>query len=387
MHDVHLMPFGPQHPALKEPIFLELVLEGSEVVDAKFNLGYIHKGIEKLAEGRNLNRGLHLVEHICGICSHAHVSCFTMAAERALKLEVNDRVKAQRTTVAELERIHSHLLWAGLAMHEIGLDSVFNYFWREREKILDLFERFTGGRVHHSANMVGTMKFAFGEYDLELAWERMGEIRDFAEEYKKVMGDSDVVQERFIGNGKITRKQAIDYGLVGPAARASGIEQDIRKAEPYDSYDKLKFKVVTGKEGDAMERLLVRMDEVVQSTQMVERCVDLIDPDGEIPKARILRPPDGMSYGRVEAPRGEDFHWMEIKGGQIYRYKVRTPTFASIAIYPLIVKGYHVADVPVAIASMDPCFSCMERIMVVKDGKKEVMNEEEFRRRYVRDDC
>jgi len=382
MHDIAKMPFGPQHPYSKEPVFFELEVEGSEVVGAEPHLGYIHRGVETIFEGKTVDAVMHAAERICGICPQSHCGAFTRAVEDATDIETTMNVKLQRTMIAELERIHSHVLWAGLMMHEIGLDSMFMYMWREREKILEIFDEITGSRIHHSPNMTGTVKRALTEKDLEFVRKKVDEVNGYIMKNKTTIQRNDVIRERLRGKGIVTKNKAVQWGLVGPVARAAGVEFDLRKNDPYEAYADIDFEMITGNAGCAMDRLAVRLHEINESAKIIQQCCDKYDVMKGVPKKVICNPTDTYTYGRVEAPRGENFHFSHIKNGIISYHKVRTPTLANISTYGPLLVGNDITDVPVIIASMDPCFACMDRVLVVKDGKREELTGHQFMHKY-----
>jgi NADH-quinone oxidoreductase subunit D len=375
-----VFPIGPQHPALKEPIFLKLHVDGSRIEKAEFNLGYTHRGVEKCIEGSFPDSALHAVQRTCGICSQCHTMAHLNAVEPLIGKEIPEKVHLQRLVVAELERIHSHLLWAGVAAHEIGLETLFMYFWREREHVLDAFDKLTGNRVHHSFDLIGTCKGSWDKEDLDYVIEKLEKIQPEVKELKEVMRKQEVIKSRFIGHGKISNKLANELGLVGPVARASGIKYDVRLNDPYQAYafKELKVRPVIRTEGDSYARSLARLDEVFESIRLVKKACQMIDPKEIVPKKPNFFIKDASSTGRSEAPRGENFHFVKYNANKIERLKLRTPTLANVICYSQILEGEDITDVPVIVASLDPCISCMERVAVLKNGKKEIWSSHEL---------
>jgi NADH-quinone oxidoreductase subunit D len=375
-----IFPIGPQHPALKEPLFLKLHVDGSRIEKAEFNLGYTHRGVEKCTEGLFLDSALHAIQRTCGICSQCHSMAHLNAVEPLIGKKIPEKVFLQRLIIAELERIHSHLLWAGVQAHEIGLETLFMYFWREREHILDAFDKLTGQRVHHSFDLLGTNKASFDREDLDFIIEKLEKIKPEVKDLYSVMRKQDVIRSRFIGHGKISNKLAKQLGLVGPVARASGVKWDVRLNAPYQAYTikELKVRPVVRTEGDAYGRTLARIDEIFESIRLVRKACELIDPKEAVPKKPNFFIKDAVGTGRSEAPRGENFHFVKIQNNKIERIKLRTPTLANVITYSRILEGEDITDVPVIVASLDPCISCMERVVVVKNGKKEVWNSHEL---------
>lgn len=375
-----IYPIGPQHPSLKEPIFLKLHVDGSHVVKAEFNLGYAHRGVEKCANGYFLDSALHAVQRTCGICSQCHSMAFLNATEPLINAKIPEKVYLQRLIIAELERMHSHILWAGVMAHEIGLETLFMYYWREREKILDVFDELTGNRVHHSPDLLGTVKRSFGKKELTMLLESLDSIEPELKELREVMHSDNVITNRFKKHGIISKKLAKEFGLVGPTARASGINYDIRQNAPYMAYAfrELRVKPVVRTECDSWARAMVHCDEVFESMRLLRKACELIDPNQSVPKKPNYFVKDATNTGRVEAPRGENFHFVKISQNKIQRLKLRTPTLANVIVYSGILEGEDITDVPVIVMSLDPCISCMERVAVVKNGKKEIWNSHEL---------
>jgi Ni,Fe-hydrogenase III large subunit len=379
MHE-RIFPIGPQHPALKEPLFLKLHVDGSYITKAEFNLGYTHRGVERCAEGYLLDSALHAVQRTCGICSQCHSMAFLNAVEPMTKVKVTEKVYLQRLIIAELERIHSHLLWGGVMAHEIGLETLFMYYWREREKILDVFDELTGNRVHHSPDLVGTMKRSFGKKELDMVVEKLGSIEHEVKELREVMRTHSVITSRFKKHGNITNKMAAQLGLVGPVARASGVNYDVRRNAPYMAYgmEELKVRPALRTEGDSWARSMVRCDEIFESMRLVRKACELIDPNEDIPKKQNIAVKEAFGAGRSEAPRGENFHFAKVENNRIARLKLRTPTLANVISYSRIMEGEDITDVPVIVMSLDPCISCMERVAVIRNGCREIWTSHEL---------
>lgn len=382
MHD-YTIPIGPVHPALKEPMCLRLTLDGNYIQDVNIRMGYTHKGIERILEGKNSDSALYLAQRICGICSAAHENAYTRAVENILKYEVVEKIKLLRAMMMELERIHSHLLWSGFMAHEIGYETLFMFFWRERERLLNIFEKITGGRVHHAYNKIKTVRYDLGEGDKTFTLENLNKIENNIKKYLKEVKFTHIIKMRLKNIGIIKRKDTLDYCLVGPNARGSGIKNDIRIIDPpYGIYKKLNFEQITENKGDSYSRATVRIKEILQSIKIIKQVLDKLD-DTRIPKPSLTNIPQGESIGRVEAPRGELFYYLKFKNNKIERAKIRTPTFATFKIVEKILLGGEVGDVPVVIGSLDPCFSCLERVLVEKNGKVRSYNEKQFRRKFV----
>ncbi|MBI4447664.1 nickel-dependent hydrogenase large subunit [Candidatus Woesearchaeota archaeon] len=381
MHDFTI-PVGPQHSSMKEPMCLRVKLDGNTITDAWMRLGYVHRGLEKILENKTVIKALYIAEHTCGICSFTHSLCFIRAVEGMLNINAPKKVNVLRVITAELERVHSHLLWFGFAMHEIGFDTLFQYAMRERESILEVFERITGNRVHHSFNKIGSVRYDLTSGDKIFILEKIKEVENKLPLYFSTVTKNKVIHARLISVGIINQFEAKKFGLVGPFARGSGVKIDVRKDDPYAAYKEADFELVTEKGGDAFARLIVRLREIEESIKIVKQMIKALG-DEPIPKPLpSISLPNAEGYGRVEAPRGENFHFYRIENSLVTRGKIKTPTFINISVIPHLLKGKTIGDIPVILSSLDPCFGCMERIIVVKNGKEEVLKEDEFRYKY-----
>lgn len=366
-----IIPFGPLHPATKEPVNMVLFVDGEEVVDVEFRLGYVYKAIEVLAQRRNLVQVVHLVERICGICSHAHPLCYVQSLESIAGLEPSERALYIRAIVAELERIQNHLLWLGVLGYQLGFLALFMYAWRVREAVMDSIEVLTGGRVMRGANAVGGARCDVSEKAAGTVRKAVKESRKAAEHLFDVIHDK-TVEARLRGVGTLSRSDAVRYGAVGPTARASGVSYDVRVDDPYAAYEQLKgsFSVVTSSGCDSLARAEVRVAEIRESANILEAALDTLppgDPRPKIPPHRVLRVvPRGEAVARVEAPRGELLYYTVTDGnGFLSRLKVRTPTLANLVALTVMLKGAELADVPAIYASIDPCIACTERALAI----------------------
>jgi len=381
MHD-YTIPIGPQHPSIDEPNCLRVSLDGSCIADAKIRLGYVHRGIEKLLEGKKIEQGLQIVDHICGICSVAHPSCYTRVIEKMLNYEPPDRVKFLRTLVGELARIQSHLFWTGFMLHELGFETMLAYFLRDREHILEALERITGNRVHFAYHKIRSVRNDINGDDIKFTLEKINKVEKQISVYIKTVKTDDVIRARLMNVGVISRIDADKYSLVGPIARASGVRIDVRKDDPYEAYDQVDFELITELDGDAYARTFVRLREIMESIKIVKQVLRDI-PEGKVPQYPSVIIEEGIEIGRVEAPRGENFHLIKIKNKRIDRARIRPPTFNFMNIFTKLLIGRFIGDIPVILASLDPCFACMERVIVAKDGKTEVLTEDDFRHKYL----
>jgi membrane-bound hydrogenase subunit alpha len=355
------IPVGPQHPALKEPESFLITLRGEKITAASVRMGYNHRGVEKGCESRTYIQDIYLVERICGICSHSHGTAFIQAVEEIAGLDVPRRAKYIRMLVGELERVHSHLLWLGVAGHEIGFDTLLMYSWRDREIVMDLLAAVTGNRVHYSMNTVGGVR---RDIDAALAGTILRGVDRLEEQtkyYIQICSEETTVIKRLSGVGVVTYEDALRLLVVGPTGRASGVARDIRKDDPYLAYDELDFKVVTSDHCDVYGRTLVRLGELMESYSLIRQILKKL-PDGPITVKAPRKIPAGESLSRYEAPRGEDVHYVKANGTEKpERVKVRAPTLANLQAVSHMLQDNNLADMPIVIAAIDPCFSCTDR--------------------------
>jgi len=364
-----MIPIGPQHPALKEPGHFEFAVDGETVIDAKVRLGYAHRGIEKATESRNWTQNLYLLERVCGICSHIHAMTYALAVEKLAGVTVSPRAQAIRVLVAEMERIHSHLLWLSVAAHEAGFDTLFMFSWRDRETVMDLLESITGNRVNYSANLLGGVKCDISPQSAESIRDGMKLLEERIEHYLEIVTTDRVFVKRTRGVGTTTREQAESLGVTGPVARASGIAQDLRIDAPYAAYDLFPAKMMVAEAGDLEARFKVRLYEMIESVRLIRAVLDGM-PEGELTVRMPRKIKAGEVFMRVEAPRGELFYYVKSAGGESpERLKIRTPTLANIASVAVLSIGSQLADVPMILVGVDPCFSCNDRaVMINADG-------------------
>lgn len=376
-----VVPIGPQHPALKEPGHFEFTVDGEVVTGATVRLGYAHRGIEKAVESRNWTQSLYLLERICGICSHVHAMTYCLGVEKLAGAEAPPRAQAIRILVAELERVHSHLLWLGVAAHEAGFDTLFMYSWRDRETVMDLLESFTGNRVNYSANILGGVKC---DVTPELASGILKGV-DFLEErsrhYLKVVTTDEVFLQRTRGVGTMSREQAERLGVVGPTARASGVARDIRLEAPYAAYTDFPAQMVLAEAGDLEARFVVRIKELFESYRLIREVLDKL-PSGDLQTRMPRKIKAGETIVRVEAPRGEVFYFIKSNGtDNPERIKVRTPTLCNMGSVVATAAGHQLADMPMILAGIDPCFSCNDRTVTVRDAAGALVTWESLRQR------
>lgn len=363
-----VVPIGPQHPALKEPVNFRIYAEGEKIVRLELDLSYNHRGIEKAAEQRNFIRVMPLLERVCGICSHAHATAFAKGIEELMGLQIPERAQYIRTIIAELERMHSHLLWLGVAAHEIGFNTLFMWTWRDREAVLDSLEEMTGNRVHYNMNEVGGVRRDLTSAQLDMAANRLLVLEDRIARYVDMVNSEETMLIRFRGVGRLSRDEALKFGMVGPTARASGVDYDVRRDDPYLVYDEIPWKVVTDTSGDVFGRTRVRIGELSESLRIVRYCLENL-PEGPVRVTAPKGAPAGELLSRYEAPRGELAHYIRTNGtDKVDRLDIRTPTLANWTSVAMSLVNQNLADIPVIVAAIDPCLSCTSRVTLAGNG-------------------
>jgi membrane-bound hydrogenase subunit alpha len=351
------IPIGPQHPALKEPESFLISLNGERIKDVGIRLGYNHRGIEKAAEGRSFVQDGYLIERVCGICSHSHSTAFIHCVEEIAGLQVPARAQYIRTLISELERIHSHLLWLGVAGHEVGFDTLLMYTWRDRELVMDLLASLTGNRVNYAINTIGGVRRDVSEE------QKAHEER--TRYYIEVASTETTLIGRLSGVGSLSKEDVLRLGVVGPTGRASGVARDTRKDDPYSAYPELDFAVVTDDHCDVYGRTLVRVGELMQSYSIIRQVLKKM-PAGDLAVRAPRKIPAGEAISRYEAPRGEDVHYVKANGTESpERVRIRAPTLANLQAVSKMLEDNNLADVPIVIAAIDPCFSCTDRMILL----------------------
>ncbi len=387
------VPIGPVHPSLKEPMTFNFKIYGEHIEEVCLAPGDNHRGIEFMGMQRNPVQIIYLAERICGICSASHPFAFCRAVENAAGIEVPERAQYIRVIIAELERIHSHILWAGIAAHEVGFDSVLFLSWKAREEVLDLLEYLTGNRINYGIFMVGGVRRDISE-------EQIPRIRKTLEYYKDIYGKIEdiflkdpTIALRTKNVGILTKEDALRLCAVGPTARASGVKKDIRQDQPYSAYADLEVKAITPDiltgvvNGDVYDRIIVRLLELVQSIQIIEQCLENM-PAGEIVTEKKLvkllnqlKKAKGEGIGRHEAPRGECIHYIKLNESELPEvWKARAPTYNNLMTWVPMLLGQQIADIPIVIASIDPCIACMDRVTILNkaNGQKSVLTKKDL---------
>ncbi|MGA2819604.1 MAG: NADH-quinone oxidoreductase subunit C [Anaerolineales bacterium] len=383
--DSSVLPIGPFFPTLEEPVFINLFVNGEQIVGMDYRGFFNHRGVEKMGEAAlTYNQVPFLAERICGICGFVHSTGYCQAVEVAAQIQVPARARYLRSLLLEVERIHSHLLWVGLACHFIGFDTLFMQAWRIREPLMWLTEFITGNRKTYGMNLIGGVS-----RDLpEGAEARLVTVIDKIEKeataaVDAILGDGSL-RARLQRSGVLSPEQAKAFCVVGPTARGSGLALDARADHPYAAYGELDFQVCVEEGGDNWARTMVRLRELMESIKIVRQVL------ARMPKGPILAevkdiPPNREGLSSVEAPRGEVHHYVLTgTGQQAYRWRLRAPSYANLQSIPAMLQGMTIADAPISIGSIDPCFSCTERVAVIdkQSGLTRVYGQEELLEQY-----
>ncbi|AUH01409.1 hydrogenase large subunit [Prodigiosinella confusarubida] len=364
--DTRVVPIGPLHITSDEPGHFRLFVDGEQIIDADYRLFYVHRGMEKLAETRmGYNEVTFLSDRVCGICGFTHSVAYTSSIENALGIPVPPRAHAIRSVLLEVERLHSHLLNIGLSSHFVGFDTGFMQFFRIREKSMQMAEMLTGARKTYGLNLIGGVR-----RDI-LKDSRLKTIKLVREMHEEVTQLTDMLLntanmgQRTQGIGILDRKVARDYSPVGPMIRASGFQRDVRIDHPFAGYLDLPMELHHLDAGDVYSRLLVRVREVFTSLAMIEFGLDNL-PEGPLLNEHFTYQPHKFALGFTEAPRGEDIHWSMTGDNQkLFRWRCRAATYANWPVLRYMLRGNTVSDAPLIIGSLDPCYSCTDRVTLV----------------------
>ena len=371
-----VLPVGPFHPLQEEMEFFQLTVDGEIVTDIDVRISYNHRGMEGIAETLQFDQVPYLVSRICGICSASHPLAYVQAVEEFAGITPPDRALYVRTIINELERIHSHILWAGLAGHFIGYDTVFMWSWKYREPVLDLLEEITGNRNNYGNVKVGGCREDIPDELKPKIITEMDKLEKKVEMLTKAVLDDPVLHARLKGVGILTKEDAIRYCVTGPTARASGVAIDVRRDDPYAAYDMLNWNVITQPEGDVFAKAVVRLLETLEAIKIVKEAVTKL-PKGPV-AVEVREIPAGEGCGHAEAPRGETFHYVRSDGGnRPVRHKMRAPSFVNVPSFKASCLGGNISDVTITLAAVDPCYSCTERLAVVNDRTGKILHDYE----------
>ena len=362
MGKASIIPFGPQHPVLPEPLHLDLVVEDEVVLEAVPQIGFVHRGLERLVQTKDYNQFIYVAERICGICAFGHSLGYAETIERLMSIDIPPRAEYLRVIWHELSRVHSHILWLGLAADAFGHEALFMHCWRLRERVLDMFEKTTGGRVIFSVVKVGGVQ---RDIDTTTMLEIVRVLEGIKDEYQQIVNaflNDTSVRNRTEGVGVLSTQDALDLSMVGPFARASNVAYDVRSLGN-GAYGKLSdFQAIVSSGCDCFARMEVRAAEVLQSIDIINELVGTI-PSGDI-AVEVKGSPavDSQACNVLEQPRGECYYYAKGNGTKyLDRMRMRTPTSQNLAGMAVALKGCEVADVNMIVLTIDPCISCTER--------------------------
>lgn len=355
---------GPQHPSTHGVCRLLIKLDGEKAVKIDPIVGYLHRGTEKLAENRQYVQFIPLTDRLDYLSSITNNMVYAMAVEELMGIQVPERAEYIRVMMLELQRLASHLLFVATFGADLGAWTVLMYGFRERERILDLIEMVTGARLTYSYIWFGGVRRDLPEGFVEKCRETMEILPNFFDDYEHYFYDNEIFLERCRGVGKLEAEDAINLGVTGPILRASGVPYDLRRIDPYSIYDRFDFNVITEKEGDTLARFKVRMNEMKESVKIVTQALDNL-PEGEfrVKVPKILRPPAGEVYSRVEGPRGELGIYLvsDGKSKNPYRLKIRSPCFCNLSAFPAFAEGEIIPDVIANFAGIDIVLGDVDR--------------------------
>jgi Ni,Fe-hydrogenase III large subunit/Ni,Fe-hydrogenase III component G len=377
-----VVPFGPFHPTLDEPAHFRLYVEGEMVRGCEYRGFMVHRGIEKLAESvMSYNDIPMLAERICGICGCVHSVAYVQAVEEAAALKPPLRAEYIRTIMLELERLHSHLLWVGLACHILGFDTLFMQSFRIREPIMWIAEKISGNRKTYAICLIGGVR---RDITHEIKAELRAVLDKLESEWRSVVtavSKDRNIQKRTCGIGVANKLLVKNAGLVGPVARAAGVDIDCRRDHPYAAYDRVEFDVITAHSADVWGRLVVRMNEVFESIKIIRQCLDKMEEGPVQLEIKDELPVGRMGLSSVEAPRGESHHFVITgENNRPRRWRVRAPTYQNLQGVPMMIKDQQIADMTISLGSIDPCFSCTDRLETIdlRSGKTKVWSQKEL---------
>ncbi len=371
---------GPQHPSTHGVLRIVLELEGETIVKAIPHLGYLHRGVEKLCEDATYTQIIPLTDRLDYVCAMTNNYAFIRPVEKLLQIQIPERAEYIRTIVSEMQRLAGHLFWLGTQALDIGAMTVFFYTFREREVLLDLFEMLCGARLTLSYFRIGGVDREMTPEIVDRLYKFLGTFPEKIDEYNTLLETNRIWLARTKGVAIISAKDAVNFGLTGPTLRGSGVNYDVRKADPYGVYDKVEWEVPLGKNGDTYDRYWIRVEEMRQSAKIIKQCLDQM-PKGPImadlpmiaypPRDKVMADmeslihhfmiatrgfevPEGEVYASIEAPKGELGYYIVSKGGnKPYRCRIRPPSFINLGAFDHMARGYMIADIVTIFGTYD----------------------------------
>ena len=355
---------GPQHPSTHGVLYLDLTLDGEIVVDCVTHIGYLHRSMEKIAENRTYTQFIPFTDRLDYVASMNNELSYVLAVEKLMDMEISERAKYIRVIVAELNRVASHLVGIGSFAQDLGAFATpLFYCFREREKILDIFDEICGNRLTYNYLRIGGVQADLPEGIDERIKQFLKYMRPKIDDYEALLTNNVIFLVRTKNIGILPKEMAVNYSITGPNLRGSGLKWDLRRDEPYLVYDKFEFDIPTGKNGDAWDRYKVRIEELKQSLKIIEQAVDGI-PEGQatVKAGRVCKPPAGEVYLRTENPRGELGFYI-VSDGSAYpaRLKIRAPSFSNLAVLAELAKGVKIADIICISGSLDVLMGEVDR--------------------------
>jgi len=359
-----ILNMGPQHPSTHGVFRMRVTLDGEVIVDLEPVIGYLHRGIEKMGENRTYTQIIPLTDRLDYVASMINNFAYVLAVEKLAGIEIPERAEYLRIIMAETMRISSHLMAVGFFLNDLGaMMTPVLYMWREREKLLDLYEMVCGQRLTYNYMRIGGVSHDIPEEFLPALKRFVAEMPGFIDEYNQLLAQNEILLVRSKGVGILPRDTAINTAASGPVLRASGVKWDLRKADPYSIYDRFDFEIPVGTVGDNYDRYWVRMQEMRQSVRILEQAIAQL-PEGEV-CARVphlLRPPIGEVYGHIEGPKGElGFYLVSDNSIAPYRFRIRPPTLINLTALKDMVVGWKVADLIITFGSIDVCLGEIDR--------------------------
>jgi NADH-quinone oxidoreductase subunit D len=383
--ETYALPIGPQHPMYVEAENLNVYVDGETIVDVDLNVGYLHRGIEEIMQRRNYLQNIYVAERICGICSGIHSMTYCQCIENLAGIDIPDRAKYIRMIILELERLHSHLLFLGVAGYEMGMDTAFMYSWKDREYVMDILEQISGNRVNYAMPTPGGVRRDIPNHIIPSMMKKLNHLEKRTEYYRKVFLRDRTIIARTRGLGILPRKDVERLSIVGPVARASGVRTDVRKDMPHLKYEDVDWEMITDKGEDSQARIMVKVLEMFQSIGILNQCLRRL-PGLDRKLKNHIPPtiPNAEGIAIMEAPRGELLYYAISNGtDKPERMRIRTPSFVNVMYsVPIILKNQQLADLPVIVASIDPCFSCTDRMTLIstKSGERKQVDETYLKR-------
>jgi len=371
----YTLPVGPQHPLYVEAENLMVHVDGETIADVELNIGYMHRGIEEMMQRRNYIQNIYLAERICGICSAIHSVTYCRSIENLLGLEIPDRARFIRTILLELERLHSHLLFLGVMGYEMGLDTIFQNTWKDREFVMDMLEDISGNRVNYALPTIGGVRRDIGDEKKQNVLKMIPYLEKRFRYYLDVFTSDRTICKRMKGIGMLPKKDANSLSIQGPVLRSSGVNYDVRWHAPYEAYPEIRdWNVIVEDGGDVYARVIQKIKEMSEATVVLRHALRSM-PKGDIRTKAPMTIPGNEGLSLTEAPRGELLYYARSNGTDTpERMRIRTPSFSNMLCLPVILKEQKLADLPVIVGSIDPCFSCTDRVTLIDVNSGEQKN-------------